>query len=49
MKYKFNSIQIEMILTAVGEKEFSIPSSHPARKNYNELRKYIREYQRKSC
>lgn len=49
MKYEFDSIQIEMILTAVGEKEFSLLSNHPARKNYNELRKYIREYQRKSC
>lgn len=46
MLYDFDSMQIELILTAVGEKEFSCPANHPARKNYTELRKYIRECQR---
>ena len=46
MKYDFSSMQIELILTAVGEKEFSCPKNHPARQNYADLRKYIRECQR---
>jgi len=46
MLYDFDSMQIELILTAVGEKEFSCPKNHPARKNYSDLRKYIRECQR---
>lgn len=41
MKYEFDSSQIELILTAIGEKEFSLQKDHPARKNYQELRKYI--------
>ena len=46
MLYDFDSMQIELILTAIGEKEFSCPKDHPARKNYSDLRKYIRESQR---
>lgn len=46
MLYEFDSIQIELILTAVGEMEWNCPKTSPARKNYNDLRKYIRECQR---
>lgn len=46
MKYEFDYVQIELILTAVGEKEFSCPKDSTARKNYSELRKYIRNYQK---
>ena len=44
--YDFDSMQIELVLTAIGEKEFSLPKNHPARKNYSDLRKFIREIQR---
>lgn len=46
MMYEFDSVQIELILTALSDKEFSCPKGHPARKNYNDLRKYIRDCQR---
>jgi len=46
MKYEFDSFQIELIETALGEMEFSLPKNHPAKSNYSELRKYIRESRR---
>ena len=46
MMYEFDSMQIELILTAVGEMEWKCPANHPAKKNYANLRKYIRECQR---
>ena len=48
MKYEFDAIQIGLIETAIAEKEFSLPKSHPARKNYQDLRKYIREIRHNS-
>lgn len=46
MKYEFDAIQIGLVETAIGEKEFSLPKAHPARKAYQDLRKYIRECRR---
>jgi len=46
MVYEFDSTQIELILAAIGEKEYSLPKNHPARQNYLNLRKYIRDCQR---
>ena len=43
MLYELDSMQLERILTAVGEKEFSCPKNHPARANYTNLRKYLNE------
>ena len=47
MLYELDSMQLELILTAVGEKEFSCPKNHPARANYTNLRKYLNESARK--
>ena len=43
MVIQLDSMQLELILTAVGEKEFSCPKNHPARENYTNLRKYLNE------
>jgi len=43
MVIQLDSMQLELILTAVGEKEFSCPKNHPARENYKNLRKYLNE------
>ena len=43
MLYELDSMQLELILTAVGEKEISCPKNHPARANYTNLRKYLNE------
>jgi len=38
--------QFELIMTALAEKEFQTPKNHPARKNYRDLRDYLKYYGR---